>query len=301
MSEEVAKLIQQGQAALEKGNFKGAMTKFNKVIKLDPDSAEAHFGKAEASVGLPKLSLVDVAGFYRKAIELSGDNPFFLTSYGEFCLSHGLLPQAEQQYQRAVEVDPDGSQLYYSDLALGYFLNGLEFMDRQLEMTEEDITRNALGYYLKAFGADGEAGGELLTRVIEGGEALTTPDAKAVKKECDDLGCSDDENIKALLMALKDEPNNPMTMLSLGQAALESGFINAGMHYFMEAIAMDEENAPFFWNDLSMSLYSAGMSQDGGEGAPDDEVVARSFSFALNALGYLEGERARELISRPSG
>jgi tetratricopeptide (TPR) repeat protein len=293
---EVEKLIEQGQRSLEKGDFKGAMSKFNKALKLDPENPDANFGKAEAAMGVPKLSLVDVAGFYRKAIENAPTNPFFMTSYGEFCLSHGLLPQAEQQYQKAAEVDPENAHLYFSDLALGYFINGLEFMDRQLDMTEEDITRNALRYYLKAFSVDNDRATKLFDRIIEEHDMLTTPDQARSQKECEALLSDDDDGVKDLLKALEDEPNNPITLLSLGQICLGKNRREAGVEYFIKAADMDEENAPFFYNDLSTALYSSSMEEGSKKGEPDEDTLARSLSFALNALGYLDGVRAKELV-----
>ena len=295
MSEEVDSLIEQGQKALDKGDFKGATTRFNKAIAIEPDNAEAHFGRAEAAIGLPKLTLVDVAGYYRKAIELAPDNAFFLTSYGEFCLSHGLLPQAVQQYEKAAEIDPENAHLYYSDLALGYFHNGLEFIDRQADMSEEAITRNALTYYLKAFSIPDDKADGLLLRVCGEKNRLTRPDKKKAEAQKEAIRKAKDEVVLELLRSLEAEPRNPMTLISLGQHCIENGSLDAGVDYFLTAAQMDEDNAPFFFNDLSTAIYAAGGAPKGA--APGDDVVARSLCFALNALGYLEGERARELLA----
>jgi tetratricopeptide (TPR) repeat protein len=154
--------------------------------------------------------------------------------------------------------------MYLSDLALGYFLNGLEFIDRQLEMTEEDITRNALQYYMKAYGVGEEKVTDVISRIEKDHGSLTMPDTTKVEEESTTLGKSGNGDYDELLKALVDEPNNPLTLLSLGQICLENGCMNAGMEYFGKAVDLDPENAPFFFNDLSNSIFSAAVQSDPG-------------------------------------
>jgi Tfp pilus assembly protein PilF len=147
---DVDKMINQAKNQLGNGEFAKAAKTFEKVIKAAPDNSVGYFGKAEASVGVPKFSIVEVAQLYKKAIELEPDNPFYHKSYGDFCLDNGLLQQAEEAYESAVKLDPDGARFYYSDLAMGYYNSGMMFPERQLNMTEDDIARKALQYSLKA-------------------------------------------------------------------------------------------------------------------------------------------------------
>lgn len=147
---DVDKMINQAKTQLSNGEFAKAVKTFDKVIKEAPDNSVGYFGKAEASVGVPKFSMVEVAQLYRKAIELEPDNPFYHKSYGDFCLDNGLLAQAEEAYENAVKLDPEGARFYYSDLAMGYYNSGMLFPERQLNMTEDDIARKALQYSLKA-------------------------------------------------------------------------------------------------------------------------------------------------------
>jgi tetratricopeptide (TPR) repeat protein len=147
---EVDKLIMKAKDHLNNGDFDKAARAFDKVIKAAPDNSVGYFGKAEASVGVPKFSMVEVAQLYKKAIELEPDNPFYHKSYGDFCLDNGLLAQAEEAYQSAIKLDPEGARFYYSDLAMGYYNSGMLFPERQLNMTEDDIAKKALQYSLKA-------------------------------------------------------------------------------------------------------------------------------------------------------
>ena len=68
---DTTKDLMDAQEALASGNFDAAVAKYTKVIKADPKCAEAYFGKAEASVGVPKLTPEDVMESYKKAEEMT--------------------------------------------------------------------------------------------------------------------------------------------------------------------------------------------------------------------------------------
>jgi tetratricopeptide (TPR) repeat protein len=161
---DVNKMIDQAKAHLGNGDFAKAAKAFEKVIKAAPDNSLGYFGKAEASVGVPKFSMVEVAQLYKKAIELEPDNPFYHKSYGDFCLDNGLLSQAEEAYKSAIKLDPESARFYYSDLAMGYYSSGLLFPERQLNMTEDDIAKKALQYSLKALDMDEQRAIDILSR-----------------------------------------------------------------------------------------------------------------------------------------
>ena len=161
---EVDKMIIKAKELLNDGEFQKAVKMFDKVIKAAPDSSIGYFGKAEASIGVPKFSMVEVAQLYKKAIELEPDNPFYHKSYGDFCLDNGLLTQAEEAYQKAIKLDPEGARFYYSDLAIGYYNSGKLFPERQLNLTEDDIAKKALQYSLKALDMDEKRALDILSK-----------------------------------------------------------------------------------------------------------------------------------------
>lgn len=161
---DVDKMIMQGKEMLIDGQFEKAARIFSKVIKAAPDNAVGYFGKAESSIGVPKFSMVEVAQLYKKAIEIDSDNALYHKSYGDFCLDNGLLSQAEEAYNGAIKLDPEGARYYYSDLAIGYYNSGLLFPERQLNMTEDDIARKALIYSLRALDMDEKRAIELLSK-----------------------------------------------------------------------------------------------------------------------------------------
>ncbi|UCE38143.1 MAG: tetratricopeptide repeat protein [Thermoplasmata archaeon] len=158
------KMIVKAKEHLNNGEFEKAAKMFDKVIKAEPASSVGYFGKAEASIGVTKFSMVEVAQLYKKAIELEPDNPFYYKSYGDFCLDNGLLTQAEEAYTSAIKLDPEGARFYYSDLAIGYYNSGMLFPERQLNMTEDDIARKALHYSLKALDMDEKRAMDILSK-----------------------------------------------------------------------------------------------------------------------------------------
>ena len=95
-------------------------------LKQEKNNAAAYFGKAEASVGVPKLSLIDVSKLYRDAIKLEPENPEYYLAYGAFCLENGLLKQAVEQYEKAAELDPESAPLFFNDLS--FAINALHFL-----------------------------------------------------------------------------------------------------------------------------------------------------------------------------
>lgn len=294
---EVEKLLEDGRKLLDKGEFKKAMKKFNDVIKEDPENSEAHFGKAEAALGLPKVTLVEVAQFYRDAIKYDSENSFYLTSYGDFCLANGLLKQAEENYLKAVELDPDGSSLYYSDLALGYYKNGRLFLDRQLDMTEDNVTQNALNYIFKAIKIDESKAKKLLSEIIDNGEWTDDkPNEEGMSKEKFDLEKLPE--FGTIKSEIKSDLDNPFGYLSLGQYCFDNNFLFTGESQFLRAIELSEEEGTDFYSDLAISYYLSGMrliEEDKLEGFSEDRILRNSFKYFLKSLN-LHPQKALDII-----
>jgi Tfp pilus assembly protein PilF len=157
------KLIDQGYQLLSTGEFKKALSKFEKAIKEAPDNPDAYFGKAEAGLLVPKVTSEDILAAYKKAIELDPENAYYHSSMGAFCVDEGRFNDAEQAYNKAAELDTDNSSNYYSEFAVAYYQRAPEVHEQFLD---EDglriIKRKALQYMLKSLGMSEEEAKDLL-------------------------------------------------------------------------------------------------------------------------------------------
>lgn len=161
----VQKEIAAGNRLLQEGDLKGALSRFNKALRMDPNCAEAYFGVAEASVGIPKMSIEQILNAYKKAIELDSKNPYYYSAYGSFCLENGLYSEAEDAYNRAAHLDPENAIYYLSELSIEFYRNAISKMDEEASNQEYDtILKKALEYYLKALNITKENALRLLSK-----------------------------------------------------------------------------------------------------------------------------------------
>ncbi len=162
---ELEKDLMDAQDALANGEFDQAVSKFNKVLKADPKCAEAYFGKAEAAVGVPKMSPEEVVALYKKAVELDPKNPIYNSSYAAFLLDIGRFNEAEAAYLKAAESDPDNARQYYSEFGVEYILRAPVVMEKFLdEKTKDMIMKKGLKYLLKAAGLTEDDAKRLLSQ-----------------------------------------------------------------------------------------------------------------------------------------
>jgi Flp pilus assembly protein TadD len=155
--------LMDAQEALAGGDFERAYSKFNKIIKAAPENADAYFGKAEAAIGVPKVSAEDIQECYKKAVELAPKNPIFQSSYAAFLVEIGRFNEAEAAYNRAAELDPDNAKYYYSEFGMEYALRAPVVMEKFLdEKTKDMIMVKGLKYLLKAVGMTEEDAKRLL-------------------------------------------------------------------------------------------------------------------------------------------
>jgi len=160
---EITKDLTDAQEALANGEFEQAVSKYNKVLRADPKCAEAYFGKAEASVGVPKMTPEEVMELYKKAVDLDPKNPIFHSSYAAYLLEIGRFNEAEQAYVKAAELDPDNARYYYSEFGVEYILKAPVVMEKFLDdKTKDMILKKGLKYLLKAAGVTEEEAKRLL-------------------------------------------------------------------------------------------------------------------------------------------
>ncbi len=160
---ESGKLIGQGYQFLSQGEYKKALSKFEKAIKEDSTNAEAHFGKAEAGMLVPKVTSEEILNAYRKAIELDPENAYYQSSMGAFCLEEGKFNDAEEAYNRAAELDEENASNYFSEFAVMYYQRAPEIHEKFLdEQVMKMIKKKSLQYMLKSLGMTEDEAKELL-------------------------------------------------------------------------------------------------------------------------------------------
>ena len=161
---DIEKDMMKAESLLAQFEYEKARKKFNDVIKADPKNALAHFGKAEATLGIPKAKVDDIMALYQKAFELEPGNVYYLTTLGSFCSDIGRFNEAEQYYTKATEIDEENASLYFSEFAVSYFIKAPIIMEKFLDdNTRKMIKKKSLVYMLKALNMSEEEARDLLS------------------------------------------------------------------------------------------------------------------------------------------
>ena len=160
---DIEKEIEEAQSMMMAGDFPGAVKKFTKIIKSNPTSAEAYFGKAEAAMGDSSTSVDEVIACYKKAVELDSKNPMYWSNYAVYLMEQSKFDEAEAAYNKAAQTDPDNARYYYSEFGVEYamrgpasmrgFIEGKDLDDKMKEVIrrkEDMIKKKALQYMLKS-------------------------------------------------------------------------------------------------------------------------------------------------------
>jgi tetratricopeptide (TPR) repeat protein len=163
--EDLRKALEKANMLLSSGDFQKAYNAYKKVTKEYPDSSEAHFGLAESSLGIPKLTVQEIASTYQRACDLDPNNPIFYATYGNFCFENGILKKGEECFLRAAQLDEENSSVYLSDLATGYYHSAKNFGNHYPGLKEEEILKNSLRYILMAFDIPVEKAKDLLSKL----------------------------------------------------------------------------------------------------------------------------------------
>ncbi|MCH7787510.1 MAG: tetratricopeptide repeat protein [Chloroflexi bacterium] len=127
-----------GNANLQLGQLDLALQDFSKAILLDPNNAMAHANRAGVYLVTGKFDLA-IEG-YGEALRIDPQNIEYYSSRAMAYLNQGQLELAVQDLDTAINLAPDDSQAYISR-AMVYTLLG------RLEEAEQDINRSVeLGF-----------------------------------------------------------------------------------------------------------------------------------------------------------
>ena len=161
---DIEKDLIKAETLLAQYEYDKARKKFNEIIKAEPKNPMGYFGKAEASLGMPKIKVDDIIELYQKAVELDPENIYFLTTLGSFCSDVGKFNEAEQYYTKATEIDEENASMYYSEFAISYYLKAPIIMEKFLDdNTRKMIRKKSLVYLLKALDMSEEEAKDLLS------------------------------------------------------------------------------------------------------------------------------------------
>ena len=145
--------LNKGEMLLAQFEYEKARKKFADIIKTNPNNAGAYFGKAEASLGMQKVTAEEIMELYKKATELDPKNVFYMTSLGSFCLQIGKFQDAEACYNKATELDEENAPDYFAEFAIGYFRNAQIVYENHIDRDPNTMTminKKTLEYLLKA-------------------------------------------------------------------------------------------------------------------------------------------------------
>ncbi|MBF0385900.1 MAG: tetratricopeptide repeat protein, partial [Candidatus Omnitrophica bacterium] len=139
----VKKLFEAGVIAYKNGEFKKAITFFEKTLELYPNLAQSYnyLGLAYKETGLP---IEDVAKYYEKAISI---DPSLADSYDNLARIYYTLTRyddAEKAALKAAEINP---RLYTARLTLGWtYLLGKSMPDKAAEYFNEVVKEQDVAY-----------------------------------------------------------------------------------------------------------------------------------------------------------
>jgi len=151
MQEKAQKDVQAGMRYLSAFDYSKAMSSFKRAAKADPNNPDAYYGMAEAAQGIPKIKTEDILSWYDRAVSLRPD-PQYLTSRGAFCLSVGLVKEAEESYTKAAELNPENRAYYLSEFAVEYFYH----CQNREEAWGPEAKKKVIGYLLRSVGISPE-------------------------------------------------------------------------------------------------------------------------------------------------
>jgi serine/threonine protein kinase/tetratricopeptide (TPR) repeat protein len=137
--DEIARLLNEAKSLLET-DPQGAMTRFHKVIKLDPQNVDAY-----SQLGLVFLKLEDYPNAmeaYQKIVELEPQNVNAYSQLGRVSLKLEDYPNAMGAYQKIAELEPQNvdaySQLGLVFLKLEDYPKAMEAYQKTLELEPQN-------------------------------------------------------------------------------------------------------------------------------------------------------------------
>jgi tetratricopeptide (TPR) repeat protein len=156
--ENVELLNAMGFALFQQDKSEEAVTAFEKAIKIDPKHWKAHNNMALASIDLDELELAEA--HYRESLAIQ-PQPAVYSDLGFVLERQGLVDEAEEQYRKALELEPESATVHYNlggSLARrGEFEEAERHFRTALESGPTTQAQTGLGFVLAQQGRTEEA------------------------------------------------------------------------------------------------------------------------------------------------
>jgi len=138
--EEAEKLVDQGIAYHDKGDFEGAITYYDKALELDKDNLFALAEKAISLVSLNKYE--DVVVVCKKAIELHPNESnlkIVYVAYGNALDALKKTDKSIEVYDEGIKIFPEFHHLYFNK---GITLSSVKRNEEALQCFQQSVTIN---------------------------------------------------------------------------------------------------------------------------------------------------------------
>ncbi len=224
-----------GETLLENGAPQSAVDAFNRAIRLQPASHEAHHGLATAYLALGQLD--EAEREEQKALELaSGNYTLAIVGMGDIYRERGQYDQAIEQYNLALERDSALTVAYLGlgrtamargnvDIALGHFRRALDTSPNSvpllLALGDAQLTSNDVAGALATYGR--------VKELSPGNAAALSGSGQALWKSG-----RIDEALSELALAVERNPSDANTLMTIGD-------INAALNQTDRALAAYEQ------------------------------------------------------------
>ena len=137
--------VKRGWEALNGGDVRTAIRRFNQAWLLDPEGYGAYWGFGVVLFERDRVC-AEAFGMFDRAVALGGDNPSLLVDYGRICEQCGEADKAIPLLERGLSIDP-GIRDGYIGLMFAYGRKG-DF-EQAWRWSERAAKRNLLPSYSK--------------------------------------------------------------------------------------------------------------------------------------------------------
>lgn len=131
---------ERGNSKYDSGDFKGAISDFEKSVGLNPNYSPAfnNLGNAKAALGDIEGAIKD----YDKAIKLNPKDAFMLVNRGNAKYELGDLKLAIKDYDKAIELKPDFARAFYYrgiiEEDLGLLTDAIKDYDKAIRLNKKN-------------------------------------------------------------------------------------------------------------------------------------------------------------------